>query len=178
MKTASAITLGLALFIASVMLTSASLLSDLKLTDDIRLDELMTGRLGSMFTGPTLWSRYPSFPRPMVAIQWYGMLLVGGVVATAFYALRIKLKKPLGTVSIAVLILSAVPYALGLLVLQSNTVASLSGPWLVVMIFGVLYSSLAAAVLAVMELANWHKNAFGWLSCLRRRPPLPNPTNC
>jgi len=173
MKTASATTLVLALFIASVMLTSVSLLGNLdQANSDIRIDELVTGRLGSLFTGPSLWSRYPSFPRPMAAFDLFSMLLVGAVVTTTFYVLRTKLKKPLATVSIAVLILSAVPYALGLLVLQSNTIdVRQCGSWVAVMILGVLYSSLAAAVLAIMELTDWHKKASGWLRRLHRVTP-------
>jgi hypothetical protein len=81
MKTASSITLVLALFIATVMLTSASLLSSfVEANHDIRMDDLSVGRLGPMLSGPTLWSSYPSFPRASTAFHGYSMLLVGAVV--------------------------------------------------------------------------------------------------
>jgi hypothetical protein len=86
-----------------------------------------------------------------------------------------KLKKPLDAVSIAALILSVVPYGLGLF---NNLEPGQCGKWVAVMILGVLYSSLASAMLATLELADWHKKSTDRLSRLRSRPTQPRLTSC
>ncbi|MHC4176334.1 MAG: hypothetical protein ACYSWU_02440 [Planctomycetota bacterium] len=106
-------------------------------------------------------------------IDYYVMFLVGGLVTATVYVLRIKLQKPLGAVSIALLTLGAVPYAQGVFALQAGKMGvDQCGPWLVVMLLGVLYASLAAAVLATTELTGWHNRVLAWLISLRSRTTL------
>jgi hypothetical protein len=145
------------------MLTTVSLLGNLDLpSEDIRMQDLCAGRLGPMFSGSTLWSRYPSLPSLGAFIHLRVMLLVGGLVTTAVYILRFRLHKPFGAVSIVALTLGAIPYAMGMLVLRCNVVdARACGAWLAVMVLGVLYAGLAAGVLATMELAGSRKGSLG-----------------
>jgi hypothetical protein len=112
----------------------------------------------------------------MALIHCHVMFLVGGLVTATVYILRFKLRKPLSAVSIVTLTLGAFPYALGMLVLQCSAVeADVCGPWLAVMLLGVLYASLATAVLATMELTGWHKRILGWFIGLLSRQALRNP---
>lgn len=172
MKTATAATLVMGLLVASVMLTAVSVLGNLdQQSDDIRMEDLAAGRLGPMLSGPTLLARYPSFPRPMALFHIYSMFLVGGLVAASMYVLRIRLRKPLGAVSIAALALGVVPYALGMFVLQTGSAdAKVCGYWVAVMVCGVLYASLTAALLASLELTGGHTKICAWFT----RRPLVN----
>ncbi len=165
MKIVSVAILIVALFVASVTMTIVSVLSDLgQPRDDIRMEDLMAGQLLPLLTGPTLWSRYVSFPSVTALTDAYTMVLVGGLVAATVYLLRIRWRMPLGLVSAAVLLLGAVPYAQGLFVLQTIQAAPREcGTWIAVMVLGVFHASQAATLLAVADLTGWHQRALASL---------------
>ncbi|MCA9217160.1 MAG: hypothetical protein KDB27_29025 [Planctomycetales bacterium] len=153
MKILTAITLLLGVFIASVMATSVSVLSSLDAANDIRIDDLTSGNLFPMFAGPTLWNQYPSLPPTISVISFYPLMLVGTSAAAVFYMVRVRLQMPLGIASALILILGAIPYAQGYFVLQTYTPEPHeAGPWIAVMLLGVLYSSVVAASSAVAGL--------------------------
>ena len=86
------------------------------------------------------------------------------------------LKKPLVAASIACLLLGVLPYAQGLFVLQTVELeASEVGPWLALMLLGVLYASLASALLAVVDLTGWLKKALALLLRGQNRTAAHSP---
>ncbi len=154
MKTLSAATLVAALLVASVIATSVSVLSELEeLSNDVRMEDSNTGWLFPMLVGPTLWSRFPRCPSLVSLIDRYSLCLVGGLVAVAIYILRIKLNKPFGVCGVACLMVGAVPFVQGLTVLQANEIPPNEvGFWVAAMLLGVLYASVAAIALALVDL--------------------------
>jgi hypothetical protein len=178
MRNSSVATLTMALFIATTMLTAVSVLSRMdEPSEDICLENLASGRLGPLLFGPTLWSQYPSFPDPMALANDYVLFLVGGLVAVAVYVSRFKFQRTLGATSLVVLALGAIPYVQGLFVLRSSEVEPAEcGSWVAVMILGVLYASLAAAVLAIVDVTGGHKTVITLLNRARvRRSGLAKP---
>jgi len=173
-KVLTILTLVLALFVASVALTSISLLASLcDPADDIRLEELAAGKLGRMWTGPSLWSAYPTVPPLSAMLDNHAIMLTAAVIAAIVYVLRIRLALPLGLTSLAVLLAGAVPYSLGRMALMSGPVRpDECGPWLAVMVVGVLYFSVAGATLSGLELTGVHERLQRRLGGLRRRLPV------
>lgn len=167
MKVLTIVTFVLALFVASVALTGISVLGSLcEPTDDIRIEELAAGELGRMWTGPSLWSRYPSIPPLSAMMDNFVILLAAAVIAPIVYVLRLRLKVPLGATSLAVLLAAAVSYALGRIAFMAGPLAPEEcGPWLAVMVVGVFYFSVAGATLAGLELT-------GADARIRRRLPV------
>ena len=161
MKPRSIATLLVVCFLASLMLTAVSVLVHLgQHGDDIRMEDLAAGHLGAMFAGPTFWSCYPSFPPPTSLIDYPAVCLFGSLFAASFYVVRIKLRKSLTAVSIVTLAIGAVLYALGVFALHYDPVEiDQSGPWLAVMLLGVLYASATSAALVTWNAARQNRDA-------------------
>ena len=156
MKNMSVVTLVIAIFISSAMLNAISLLSDLEQpTTDIRMEDLTAGNLWGMFSGRTFWSSYPTVPRATNCLDVFSMFLVGSLTAITSFTLRAKWRASLAVIGGASLCIGSVPYTIGWFALRSGSIdPTMVGGWLAVMICGVLYASLIAAVLATVDLGS------------------------
>jgi hypothetical protein len=177
MKTLSVLTLILALFVASVVFTAVSVLCAWDApSDDLRLEDLAVGRLHPMLLGPTLWSRYPNAPPLSALIDYLALSIAVPPIVAAVYLLGARRRLPLGWVAVAVLPLGLIPYGLGTLILRAgNFPPDTSGPWLAVMLLGVLYASCASALLAGLEILGLGETVrcrLGRRTCSRRLEAL------
>ncbi len=123
--------------------------------NEVQQQQIMHGRIESWAQSRTTWSRFPTLvplTRAKVLYDLQALYLTVPLFLAAYYTLRIKGKHSLLTVGVACLGLGAIPYAVGRLALLYNTDITNSGPWVAVMLMGILYATAACFFFALLGL--------------------------
>ncbi len=154
MKLMATLTLLVAIFLASVMVTAIAILSALgPPTPDLRMEDLAAGRLWPMFCGPTFWQLYPSTP---LGTEWLLSWPALGVAATILVLIVLLLallpQMSLAHAAVICLALGGLTYAFGATALQTPRELNEAGAWLGFMLYGLFYPACISIVLALLVL--------------------------
>lgn len=154
MRFVSLLTALCALFVASLMLTATSVLTALDgPSADICIEDLESGRLFAMFTGPTLWNRYPEIPAdPSAVLDHYAIAFSLGLAVVCVLLVRSRFGVSSRAVAIFSLVAGIIPYTIGAAVLRSTSHSpGESGMWVSLMIHGVFYSACISLVVSFVD---------------------------
>jgi hypothetical protein len=157
MKFATIVTILSASLIALLALTATAMLSDLgEPTDDLRYEDIEAGWLLTMFCGPTLWSKLPSFPQDLTTIvdlpafAYVCACLLGVVVTGWRWPVTSRTGAAMLTLGLGIL-----PSLVGAVVLQDRlAIPVTAGVCVSFMIMGLLYSAVVSLLLAISDLPN------------------------
>lgn len=121
---------------------------------DVEVDPLVRGDLAQLFASATFRASFPSFGG---LAEWFAAgpmaLVFAGAVAIALAWRRCRAAP--SSLPFALLLVGAVPYAIGAFALRDNAVPEDAGPWLLWMIVGPGWAAIAALVaLAVLLLVD------------------------
>ena len=143
------------LLAGSVLINSIDCLTNLSGPGDLDLNRLIKGHIVQMFHSRSVWSNYPALVHPE---NWSIFINLKAIMITApgffcvGYFLGRKKKQSFITLSLACLSVGFIPYFLGLFALHNNTVPENAGPWIAIMLLGLLYSISAACVCLILVL--------------------------
>jgi len=146
------------LFCVCLGLMLVTMMDYLMSTNEIsktRQEQLMQGRIESWVLSETMWSRYPALvPLPQMKglYSTKALLMTVPLFFVLYYALRLKRKYSLFTVGLFCLGTGAIPYAIGRLALLYNTDIANIGPWVALMLLGVLYATMGCMFFAILGL--------------------------
>ena len=117
-------------------------------------DAVIRGDIHYLFLLKEFWKNYPVPPKgPYFSIyfDWTAFLVTGGVLALMIWLMRSRLKASWAVVGLLAVFSSAIPYWMGRIALHNNTSLE-CGPWLMTMLSGLLYATMAAGVCSALEL--------------------------
>ena len=118
-------------------------------------DNLIHGRMEPWHWSNAMWEKYPTI-MPLseyeVLVDKKAFLIIGPVVLGLYYFLRLRQKFSLLTLGVVCLAMGAIPYVWGRTALLYNTVPDNAGPWIALMLTGVLYATAGCLLFAMLGL--------------------------
>lgn len=132
---------------------------------DFSVEALAVGNLWGLFSSRSAWVAAPiEFSTLLHCVDLYSLMLVVGMVATVVFVMRMKQRMSWTAVSLACLVAGSMPYVDGWLVLRQGTTSpSECGPYLAMMLLGLLYGAIFAATFALWDLRGDVARATKWL---------------
>ncbi len=170
--------------LATLDLTFVRFLSELDNPISIDLDQLMHGNILHILATGAFWQIFPALPQPdrlMILVDVKSFLLTAPLFAAAAYFLACRRRTSFILMSLISLLTTLVPIITALVVLHGNNQPETCGPWVAVMLLGLLYCTGMAifyAALEVFGLQRWDSQALGQkLICTKSAAPCQDLSN-